>query len=410
MKILFHSVPARIKTGYGVQTKLWSRALREAGHDVVISSIIPAMPTYVDDGFLTLSSGLRACMGNDWIELHTFFQKADLIISCSDTHVYEIDKWKKLPWAAWQVIDSQPLYKEIKKRADICPLNIAMSRFGQEVMKKVGIESTYIPLAYSKEDFFPEDRAVARKQLKECFPDEEIGDRLMIMMNSANMSRPGRKNFGVAFRAFKELKNDKPDAILYCHTDCKGVSGGEDLFEMARMYGLSEKDVIFPPQYQYAMGMLDSKYMRMMYNCSDFFLHTSMGEGFGVPAVEAQACGIPVISPDYSAMGEVVHHGVKLGEACYNTFAYIEGTEWVVLDWRKLYLVLKDAALGNLPGFVKRPVPEIEQYEIGNVMAEHMTPFLEKASRNVENQKRRLMLFGKIQKAMLGFDVDAKKE
>ena len=196
MKILFHGIPARVKTGYGVQTKLWSRALRDAGHEVVISSIIPGMPTYVDDGFLTLSAGLRACMGNDWIELHAFFQKVDLILSCSDTHVYEMDKWKRLPWAAWQVIDSQPLYKEIKKRVGICPLNIAMSKFGQSVMKDAGMDSTYIPLAYSKEEFYPEDKVTARAKLKECFPDDDVGNRLMIMMNSANMSRPGRKNFG----------------------------------------------------------------------------------------------------------------------------------------------------------------------------------------------------------------------
>jgi glycosyltransferase involved in cell wall biosynthesis len=38
-------------------------------------------------------------------------------------------------------------------------------------------------------------------------------------------------------------------------------------------------------------------------------LNPAMGEGFGVPIVEAQACGVPVIASDHSAMTELTHAG-----------------------------------------------------------------------------------------------------
>jgi glycosyltransferase involved in cell wall biosynthesis len=38
-----------------------------------------------------------------------------------------------------------------------------------------------------------------------------------------------------------------------------------------------------------------------------------MGEGFGIPAIESQACGTPVIVSDFSAQPELVGaHGIKV--------------------------------------------------------------------------------------------------
>ena len=38
----------------------------------------------------------------------------------------------------------------------------------------------------------------------------------------------------------------------------------------------------------------------------DVYVQTAGAEGFGMPILEAMACGTPVIAPDYSAMSELV--------------------------------------------------------------------------------------------------------
>ena len=42
-------------------------------------------------------------------------------------------------------------------------------------------------------------------------------------------------------------------------------------------------------------------------------LNASMGEGFGLTVLEAQACGVPAIVTDFTAMSEVCGAGWKVG-------------------------------------------------------------------------------------------------
>ena len=43
------------------------------------------------------------------------------------------------------------------------------------------------------------------------------------------------------------------------------------------------------------------------YNASDIFLFPSIAEGFGLPVLEAMACGLPVITSKTTALGEIAN-------------------------------------------------------------------------------------------------------
>src|SRR5687768_16803395 len=42
-----------------------------------------------------------------------------------------------------------------------------------------------------------------------------------------------------------------------------------------------------------------------IYNLGDFFVFPSLYEGFGLPVVEAMACGVPVLTSSTSSLGEI---------------------------------------------------------------------------------------------------------
>ena len=58
-------------------------------------------------------------------------------------------------------------------------------------------------------------------------------------------------------------------------------------------------------------GYVEDQDLPVIYNLSEMFLFPSLREGFGIPIIEAMACGVPVITSNTSAMPEVA-----AGAAC----------------------------------------------------------------------------------------------
>jgi starch synthase len=59
----------------------------------------------------------------------------------------------------------------------------------------------------------------------------------------------------------------------------------------------------------YVDGVLSREFMPYLYNACDIYAGPSRQEGFGMPHVEAQACGKPVLSVDAMGIKETVVHG-----------------------------------------------------------------------------------------------------
>jgi glycosyltransferase involved in cell wall biosynthesis len=176
-----------------------------------------------------------------------------------------------------------------------------------------GLDYTYVPHGIETTIYKPEDRTKAREITK--LP----ADAFIIGMIAANKGAPSRKGFQQQFEAFKEFHAAHKDTILYVHTAKAehGENGGVNLGELAAYLGLREGiDIFFPDQYQNLMGFPD-EYVNSLYNSFDVLSSVSMGEGFGIPIVEAQSAGCPVIVGDWTAMSELCFSGwaIPKGEA-----------------------------------------------------------------------------------------------
>jgi glycosyltransferase involved in cell wall biosynthesis len=72
----------------------------------------------------------------------------------------------------------------------------------------------------------------------------------------------------------------------------------EKIFARVDQLGLSD-DVLFTSYIPYDE-------LALWYNCADCFIYPSLYEGFGLPPLEAMACGTPVVTSSISSLPEVV--------------------------------------------------------------------------------------------------------
>ncbi len=73
----------------------------------------------------------------------------------------------------------------------------------------------------------------------------------------------------------------------------------EEVFTQAQELSLQEQ-VLFP-------GYIPREELPLWYNAADLFIYPSLYEGFGLPPLEAMACGTPVVTSNTSSLPEVVN-------------------------------------------------------------------------------------------------------
>jgi len=121
-----------------------------------------------------------------------------------------------------------------------------------------------------------------------------------------------RKGFPQIIRAFAMLPSEiRENCILYLHTQPEEMSlssmgqiRGWDIPLLTAKYNLYGKVLISPFQSKY-WGNSEQE-LAQIYNAMDVFVFASVGEGFGLPLVEAMACGLPIIASANTSIPEVV--------------------------------------------------------------------------------------------------------
>lgn len=242
--------------------------------------------------------------GNGTLPYHLQWIQPDVVITWLDPQGLGNYGWTEHPLFIWAPIDTWPIPQfemSVYGRAEKI---VVCSEWGQKVLKKQGIDAPFIPCGIDLQalNIDPSGRKRWREQLKPGITD----DTFLIGSVGLNVGSPDRKAYGFQFDAIKKFSEKHKDIRVYIHTNIEGDGGAINLYELRKELEL--EDVVCFSRPQFGFGEADL-YVRDMYNAFDVLLHCGMAEGFGLPVIEAQACGTPVVANACTAMTEMLGPG-----------------------------------------------------------------------------------------------------
>lgn len=185
-----------------------------------------------------------------------------------------------------QVYKKYILYSSIKKAnviiADSHSTKRDVIEFFNVDEKKVkvvhlGVESRYRPIS-SVEDY----------RTKNNLPSKMI-------LNIGTLEP--RKNVVALIKAFKKLQEGGIKDYVLVIAGEKGWLY-KKIFEEIKSSGVEQSIRL--------LGVVRDEDLPLLYNCADLFVYPSLYEGFGLPPLEAMACGVPVVTSNTSSLPEVV--------------------------------------------------------------------------------------------------------
>lgn len=319
LRMLYSSNAPWSNSGYGVQSRSLLPRLAQLPEFGGIENIA-MFAWYGLQGGVHNVGGLRVYpsgmdpYGNDIIEAHTKDFRANIVVSLIDVWVMKDTAKKVAPalWLPWCPIDHDPVPEMVINSLQGAHFTLSYSKWGRDMLDKIGIKNVYIPHGVETSVYRIDSDVNKVAKFKTEVMRVPAGGHLTVMV-AANKGYPDRKAFQVQLRAWANFAKDKPDARIYVHTEPSPMYGGLDLFKLIANLGIADR-VLFPERYQYFSGM-PAEFLALVYNAADAFLGNSMSEGFGIPLIEAQACGTPVITTDFSAMPELVRWGYKIAPA-----------------------------------------------------------------------------------------------
>lgn len=318
MRIAWFSNAPWTEGGYGVQTKIVSKLLKNDGHDIAIcANYGHAGPPRDADGITVMGHGFDAAsqdisplQAGWWLSRPP--QKTGIAITLYDVWPLTDPAWRSLPVASWVPIDHKNVVHgvaEFISRESIGRWAIAMSKFGKEKLAEIGYPEDrlfYAPHSFVREEFRPVESEF-RKSI-----DVPKDAHLTTIVANNKGKNPIRKSFPEMLLAWSKFAQSRKDAYLYLHTEIYGIAEGMNIVRYLQMINAPIEKIRHVDQFKYRQG-IPSQAMAEIYSASDVLLFTSRGEGFGVPAIEAQACGAPIIVSDFTAQPELLGSGWKVG-------------------------------------------------------------------------------------------------
>ena len=321
MKLMWFSTAPYVGAGYGVLTKELVKRLIKDGHQVKIATKHLLGGSLICDG-VELIDGTEIGLINKIVIEEGY----DYLISC-------MDNWP-LPepfakWVAIDLLDTEFIHPKAISVLKSSLYQISLTEHDKRELERVGYKPLYAPLGVDTNLFKPDPELRKTFRTKKGFGD----DTFVIGVVGINYITD-RKNITGTLRAFQGFHKRHPDSILYLHTDVLGsASQGLPLQWVMKACGFPDDNsgaVRYVQQVPYHLWSISQAEMAQTYNGFDVFCLPSQGEGFGMPWLEAQACGVPAIAVDTTS-GKQLNFGGFLIPQVEDYFRFSTLQSWIVV-------------------------------------------------------------------------------
>jgi glycosyltransferase involved in cell wall biosynthesis len=212
--------------------------------------------------------------------------------------------------------ESASYYGQIDQAVRKCDHIIAVSQSTKrDIVRLTGASEDKITVVHeaAHPSYRPLDRGAAMHRVREQFGQE----RPFVLFVS---TIEPRKNVPTLLKAFRRLLDDyRPEVDLVL----AGEKGWlfDEVFRLVQELSLDGR-VRF-------LGRVATEDLIALYNAAQLLVHPALYEGFGLPPLEAMACGTPVVVSNTSSLPEVVGDAALLVDP-------EEPDEMTVAIWRLL--------------------------------------------------------------------------
>ncbi len=223
-------------------------------------------------------------------ESYVPIRKAKLVISCHDAQHFEPGVHRVTPWLMKQRLKWKLLFRRLAKKASMFHMisEYSAERTGH-YFPAIKDRLRVIPNAAS-ESFFRPPTAFGKQVLQEL----GVADKPYILVPGGLQHR---KNADLILEAWPHIRRRNPDLTLVV------INHPHPLYvERAKALG---------PSFVLG-GFQEEQQLVALYNAAQLVWFPTRYDGFGMPVIEAMACGTPVISSNTTGIPEVAGNAALL--------------------------------------------------------------------------------------------------